>query len=297
MARTGISSYISKPSTYPTSTYTSSYHVGNYTSKPQYTSSYSKLTLDYRRPFATTPLRARDSSTSGYQRSSSNYASSFQPARSTLTTPALEPKRYGLSSIDRERTSRRDTFGTKASLPPRPTNYSSGYSSSYRSSRDNDRTYGRFSQERTTDVSRDLGELNLGSRFTPLRRSSSHFDLASSRISVERSSVGRDTDEKDTAVCRVTPRIHPTMGGYGMEKRLGGSSEVETEEDGKGEANDRTDSQSFYGNPRSGRRSPSTDRRYINTEAEVSRTKRYGSVDRFSSARASVRSASGDDFP
>lgn len=292
MARTGISSYVTKSSTYPASTYGSSYHIGSYTNKPTtYSSSYSRPTLDYRRPPTSTPLRTRDSSTSGYLRSSSNY--SFQPtARSTST---LEPKLYG---FDRERASRRDSYGTKASLPSRPTNYSSSYSSGYQSPRDYDRTYGRFSQERTTDVSRDLGELNLGSRAPPFRRSSSHFDLTSNRVSVERASVGRDAEEKDTAVCRVTQRMHPTMGHYGMEKRLGGSSEVEAEEDGKGETTDCTDSQSsFYGTSRSGRRSPSADRRYINTEADASRTKRYGSVDRFSSAKASVRIASRDELP
>src|ERR1700733_9618134 len=97
MARSGISSYISKTPSYPSSNYGSSYHIGSYASKPtSYSSSYSKPILDYRRPSASTPVRARDSS--GYLRSTSNYAtSSYQPARSTLTSSTLEPKRYGLS--------------------------------------------------------------------------------------------------------------------------------------------------------------------------------------------------------
>lgn len=292
MARSGVSSYITKSSSYPTSSYSSSYHPGKYGSK-NYGSSYTKVAGDYSgRSYGGTSLRTHGSSTSGYLQSSSNYALSSSYGHSSVSQP-LSDSRRGELSVDRY--SRRDSFGTRSghSLPTSRF-LNNGYSSSYQPSsraydRNSDRSYGRFSQERTADVSRDLRAMSLGPRLPSIRRSSSQFDLMSSRASAERSSVGRDSEERESEVyaSRMIPRVHPTMGVHAgdrnSERRLGGSSEVETMTNGR--LDPRTE-ENKSGSYRSGRRSPSTDRWGDGDDFE--KAERLSSADRFNSTKASV---------
>lgn len=296
MARSGVSSYITKSSSYPTSNYSSSYHPGKYGSK-NYGSSYTKVAGDYSgRPYGSTSLRTHGSSTSGYLQSSSNYALPSSYGHSSVSQP-LSDSRRGELSVDRY--SRRDSFGTRSGLSlPTSRFLNNGYSSSYQPSssraydRNCDRSYGRFSQERTANVSRDLRAMSLGPRLPSIRRSSSQFDLMSSRASAERSSVGRDSEERESEVCgsRMIPRVHPTMGAHAgdrssSERRLGGSCEAETITNGRPEPR-AEENRSLYSGYRSGRRSPSTDRWGDGDDFE--KTERLSSADRFNSTKTSV---------